>query len=43
MDVMKVNFQSFLLTDGLIYVGVVLSTVIAGQQRFPAAFRLHPL
>lgn len=32
MDVMKVNFQSFLLTDGLIYVGVVLSTVIAGQQ-----------
>lgn len=32
MNVMKVNFQSFLLTDGLIYVGVVLSTVIAGQQ-----------
>lgn len=32
MDVMKVNFQSFLLTDGLIYTGVVLSTVIAGQQ-----------
>lgn len=32
MDVMKVNFQSFLLTDGLIYAGVVLSTVIAGQQ-----------
>ena len=32
MDVMKVNFQSFLLTDGRIYVGVVLSTVIAGQQ-----------
>lgn len=32
MDVMKVNFQSFLLTDGLIYAGIVLSTVIAGQQ-----------
>lgn len=32
MDVMKVNFSSFLLTDGLIYLSVVLSTVIACSQ-----------
>ena len=32
MDVMKVNFSSFLLTDGLIYASVVLSTAIACGQ-----------
>ena len=34
MDVMRVNFSSFLLTDGLIYGAVVVSTVIAAWQLF---------
>ncbi|MDO4354926.1 MAG: ATP-binding cassette domain-containing protein [Clostridia bacterium] len=32
MDVMRVNFSSFLLTDGLIYASVVLALAIAGGQ-----------
>ena len=32
MDVMKVNFSSFLLTDGLIYGAVAASAVIAAVQ-----------
>ena len=32
MDVMKVNFSSFLLTDGLIYGAVVVVAAIAAWQ-----------
>lgn len=32
MEVMKVNFSSFLLTDGLIYGAVAVSTCIAAGQ-----------
>ena len=32
MDVMKVNFSSFLLTDGLIYGAVTISAIIAAVQ-----------
>ncbi len=32
MDVMKVNFSSFLLTDGLIYASVIIALIIAGVQ-----------
>ena len=34
MDVMRVNFSSFLLTDGLIYGAVAASTAIAAWQLF---------
>lgn len=37
MEVMKVNFSSFLLTDGLIYLAVVLSTVMACGQMLKGA------
>lgn len=37
MDVMKVNFTSFLLTDGLIYFSVVLTTAIACSQLLKGA------
>ena len=32
MDVMKVNFSSFLLTDGLIYGAIACATIIAAVQ-----------
>ena len=43
MEVMKVNFTSFLLTDGLVYGSIVLATglacggLIAGQLSFASA------
>ncbi len=37
MDVMKVNFASFLLTDGLIYGAVILSTLLACFQMIEGA------
>lgn len=37
MDVMRVNFSSFLLTDGLIYASVVLALIIAGIQLISGA------
>lgn len=37
MDVMKVNFTSFLLTDGLIYFAVVLTTAMACGQLLKGA------